>query len=253
MPSASMSVLISCALLLIVVAPGCASQSGSRGGFATVSGAIGRTVTAPFRHFAKESRNPAASGSSKAGGATIPDVATIQQSANPSGPSAQNYDFGKTDEIIYSQDTAIVTEHKQPDGSSIVVTQHIPAGSKQRVSTNQRVGQVIGAAQVDQSANLTAKLGSFRMIQWIGAIALLVGCAGFAHPAGRVLIGGKDTAIMVGLSGLVMIFGPVLFVTYEKYFFLAIVAAVAYWFWSRAKHKEGVLDGLMSGQTKDSS
>jgi hypothetical protein len=48
----------------------------------------------------------------------------------------------------------------------------------------------------------------------------------------------------VGGAGLVMVFGPVLFVAYEKYFFGAIVIAAFYWFWSRSKHKEGRLEVL---------
>jgi len=247
-----MAILVACAVYLIVTTQGCSTNpSGSKGGFATVATSIGRTVTYPFRALSKPSAAPAQT--SSPGGASIPEVATIQQSGNPSAPSTQNYDFGQTEEIVYSQDTVIVTETKEPDGGSIVVTQHVPAGSKKKVVTNQKVGQVIGAAQVDKSADITAKLGSFKMIQWIGAVVFLVGCVGFGHPAARVLIGGKDTALMIGLAGLVMIFGPVLFVTYEKYFFLSLVAAVVYWFWSRAKHKEGVLEGLIAGQTRSSS
>ena len=78
----------------------------------------------------------------------------------------------------------------------------------------------------------------------MGVLVMLVGIVGFAHPAARLLIGGKDTALMVAGAGAAMIFGPAILQRYGNYFALAIVVAAGYWFFSRAKHKEGMLDAL---------
>lgn len=217
---------------------GCTSPIGNQGGSASIGSGIFGSIFKPTT----TTTTTATGGSS--GKADSGSIASITQPGNPSAASTQNYGMKRDEEMVYSQPTQIITETKQPDGSSVVVTEMVPAGSKKKSIISQNVGQVIGPSQKDTSGETAAHLASFKGIQWVGVLCFLGGIAGFFHPVVRTVIGGKDTAMALGGAGLVMMFGPSLFVAYQNYFFLALLGVALYWFWSRSKHKEGKLEVL---------
>ena len=234
-------------LPLCLLLGGCASPvPPQRGGIAT----IGKGIMAPFKWTAtkvSEAVKPAITANPKPlAGAGGGEVATITQPDAPGQQSAQNYDYSREVETTFASPTVITEETTTPEGNKLVKTTHVPAGSKTVVKETQKVGQTLGAAQKDTARADAAWLASFQWVQGIGVLVLLIGIVGFAHPAARLLIGGKDTAMMVGGAGLVMIFGPAFLQKYGNYFAIAIVVAGLYWFWSRSKHKEGQLDALQA-------
>ena len=223
---------------------GCSTDTKNHGGFAT----IGKAIMSPFGQShtedATDSKKSFLGQGNSPVGLSNGEVATITQPDNPSQKSSQTAELSKEDITTYSKDTDVVTKTVGQDGSVVTVTEHVPAGSKKVSKVNQHVGQEIGAAQKDAATSLAAGLASFRGVQYIGAVALLIGLVGFFNPTVRVIIGGKDTAMAVGLGGIAMIFGPYLFVAYANYFFLAILAVAIYWFLARFKYQHGLLDAL---------
>lgn len=171
-------------------------------------------------------------------------MASITQPDNPAAQSSQNYETVTEDTLTFSEPTRITESVNLPNGGFQTRTIFVPAGSTKGSKQTQKVGQVIGAAQ--KPSETASILGSFKWVQGLGVLVLLIGAVGFAHPAARLLIGGKDTAMVVGLVGVGMIAGPFLLVQYADWFALGLIAAAAYWFWSRAKHKEGLLDATIS-------
>lgn len=222
-------------VLTMLLLAGCSTVSTQRGGVAT----IGKAILAPFRAVKEVVKRPITANPKPLEGAGAGEVATITQPDNPGQQSAQNYETSREEEITFAQPTEQITE-----AGGVTTTLKIPAGSKKVIREAQKVGQTLGAAQKDTARADAAWLASFIWVQGVGVLVLLVGIVGFAHPAARVLIGGKDTALMVAGAGAAMIFGPAILQRYGNYFALAIVVAAGYWFVSRAKHKEGQLDAL---------
>ncbi len=200
---------------------------------------IGKAILAPFKAVGEVVKKPIAGNPKPLEGAGAGEVATITQPDNPGQQSAQNYETTREEEITFAQPTIQTTE-----AGGVKTTLQIPAGSKKVIREAQKVGQILGAAQKDTARADAAWLASFQWVQGVGVLVMLVGIVGFAHPAARLLIGGKDTALMVAGAGAAMIFGPAILQRYGNYFALAIVLAAGYWFFSRAKHKEGMLDAL---------
>lgn len=213
---------------------GCSTASPQRGGVAT----IGRSIMKPFQAGPGLLPQSAPSGGSKA--KPSPDnaeVASISQPDNPGQQSSQNYETTKEDEITFAAPSVQTTE-----ANGVKTTIQIPAGSKKTSREVQKVGQTLGASQKDTARETSAILGSFKWVQGLGVLTLLIGAIGFAHPVARALIGGKDTAVVISLVGVGMIAGPFLLVQYADWFLLGLFVAAAYWYVSRAKFKEGLLD-----------
>jgi hypothetical protein len=158
--------------------------------------------------------------------ATAPASVTITQPENPTGSSKQETKEQEATTYIFPQATEVVTETKQVDGSSIVVTEKIPAGTKKIVTSSRDVKQEIGAAQKDDSREITAKLASFKPVQYVGIALLLVAAAMF-HPLVRGAIGGgKEIQMATAGIGVALIFGPSLFVGNERLILLGGLAAL---------------------------
>jgi len=158
--------------------------------------------------------------------AVSPATATITQPENPTGSSKQETKEQEVTTYVFPQATEVVTETKQPDGSSIVVTEKIPAGTKKIVSASRDVRQEIGAAQKDDSREITAKLASFKPVQYVG-IALLLAAAAMFHPLVRGAIGGgKEIQMATAGIGVALIFGPSLFVGNERLILLGGIAVL---------------------------
>jgi len=227
------------AVILAVLVAGCASAPlGNRGGIAT----IGKALLTPFSKVA-EAGSPKMSGKA-VGLAGDGDLASITQSDNPEQESAQNYDFTHEEEITFAAATVITERTTDATGAVVEKRMEVPAGSKRVVRDTQTVKQTIGASRKDTAGQAATFMASFKWVQGLGVITLLLGAVGFAHPIARKLIGGKDTAIVISLCGVGMIAGPFLLVRYSDWFALGILAAAVYWFFSRAKHKEGQLDAI---------
>ena len=177
------------------------------------------------------------------------EVASITQSDNPEATSAQDFNSTHKEEITFSRDSIITERSTERDGSVVVSTIQVPAGSKRTVEDTQTVNQTIGGSRENIAGQTASFIASFKWVQGLGVITLLLGAIGFGHPVARKLIGGKDTAMVVSLCGIGMIAGPFLLIKYSDWFALGLVAAAIYWFISRAKHKEGQLDAIQEGKT----
>lgn len=172
--------------------------------------------------------------------------ATISQSENPQSGSGQDVSFESEEETVVPFDTIKTTITEYDDGRKVTVQEPVPAGTKITRRVKQRVEQNLGGSWKDTAREMTAALGSFQGVQYIGIGVFLFGAVAFFNAAIRAIIGGKDVAMAVGAAGLVMMFGPFLFVTYAKWFFLAIVLAGLYWLFARFKYQHGRLDAIES-------
>lgn len=228
-------------LVCLVFLSGCSTVAPQRGGVAT----IGKAILSPFKAVTEKVGDlprPAKNNAPIAAGDG--SLASITQPDNPAQTSAQNYEVTREEEIVFSAPTKITEQLGET-----VRTIEVPAGSKKLVKETQKVGQSIGAAQKDTARETSALLGSFKWVQGLGVLVMLIGVVGFAHPAARLLIGGKDTAMVVGLVGLGMIVGPFLLVQYANWFALLVVLAALYWGVARLKYKEAEADTLKSIST----
>lgn len=185
-------------------------------------------------------------GLGEASGVSAPSLGmpatSLKQSDSPNSSSSQAVDYEYEESITTYVDTVKETVTNYPDGRSVIVKEPIPAGTLVVKKAKSAVQQELGSSWKDTAKEMAAALGSFQVVQYVGIAVFLFGAVGYFHPVVRPIIGGKDTAMAVGGSGLAMIFGPYLFVKYSNYFFLAILAAGGYWVISRLKYKEAILD-----------
>lgn len=220
---------------------GCSSgPSAQRGGVAT----IGAAIMAPFKTVGEKVSSVAGTKPSKPAEVKNGEVASITQPENPSQKSTQTVEFDKTETLTYAADTSVKIESTLPDGTTTVVTEAIPAGSKKTTTIRQKVGQELGASQKDTARETTAILGSLKWVQYIGVLAFLVGAGGFFHPILRTALAGRENAMVLAGCGLVLIFGPVVFVQYANWFALALIGWGLFWAYSRYSYNKGQLDTI---------
>lgn len=225
-----------CAILVLLT--GCSTVQPQSGGVAT----IGKAILGPIKNLGKKTvsavtptKKPAPNALETAGDGSL---ASLRQPDNPGQASSQTFEGVTEEEITFAAPTRItVTE-----GDKVTVTD-IPAGSKKTVRDTRKIGQNVGAAQKDTARADAAWLASFQWIQGVGVLTMLAGAVFFAWPPARALVG-KDTAAVIGASGLVLIFGPAILQKYGNYFIVVLPLAGVYWFVSRSKHKEGMLDAI---------
>lgn len=179
-----------------------------------------------------------------------PPTATIKQSENPNSASAQTVDYESSEEVTIPVDTVKETITSFPDGRSVTVREPMPAGTRIVKKAKSNVNQQLGSSWKDTAREFAAALGSFQIVQYVGIAVFLFGAVGFFHPVVRALIGGKDTAAAIGGAGVVMMFGPFLFVKYSAWFFLAILLVGGYWVFARFKYQHGQLDALVAQNEK---
>lgn len=145
-----------------------------------------------------------------------PAAATIQQPDNPSAAAKQEVVEHETETYIFPTETTRTTETKTTEGAVITVVEKIPAGTKKTVEIKKDTKQEIGPAQKDTSREITAKLNSFKPVQFVG-IAMLVLAGAMLHPMIRTAIGGgKEIQMAAAGIGVALVFGPTLFVGNEK-------------------------------------
>lgn len=176
-------------------------------------------------------------------------AATITQPDNPNSNSSQDVKYEYEEVITTPIDTVKETTTSYPDGHQVVVREPVPAGTKIIRKSKSAVNQQVGGSWKDTARELTAALSSFQVVQYAGIALLLAGAVCFFHPVLRTIVGGKDVALAVAGSGVVMMFGPFLFVQYSRYFFLAIILAGGYWLIARFKYQHGQLDTIKSQLT----
>lgn len=225
---------------------GCSTVAPQRGGVAT----IGKAIMAPFKAVGDAVKTPITANSKPLEASGAGEVASITQPDNPGQQSSQNYETVTEDTLTFSEPTRITESVNLPNGGFQTRTIHVPAGSKKESKQTQKVGQVIGAAQKDNTRETFAILSSLRWVQGIGILCILAAVFGYAHPIGRKLAGGKDTALVLGGVGALMVIGPALWAQYSDYFVGALLIAGAYWFVSRMKYKEAKLDALTETPSK---
>ncbi len=224
--------------LVVVFMAGCALMplKPQKGGSASVGASVSTQAEMPVK-----GKETASVGALPAPG--IPS-ASITQSENPQGPSGQSVSYEMTDEVTLPYDVVKTMVTEYPDGRKVTITEPMPAGTKVSKHIKQNVDQSLGGSWKDTAREMAAALGSFAAVQYVGIAFLLFGAVSFFNLAIRTLIGGKDVSMAIGGCGLVMMFGPFLFVTYAKWFFLAIVLVGAYWVIARLKYKEAIADTL---------
>jgi hypothetical protein len=224
---------------LVIVAgllSGCVSSPAPlRGGAAK----IGSAIVAPLKATA-EVLSPSPTGKPlPPHNASETDGMSLAQPDNPDSPASQTLEVSREEVIEFAAPARIITETAE-----VRTIVEVPQGSRHIVKESRKAGQTIGAAQKDTARADAAWLASFKGVQALGTLVFLAGVFCFAHPIGRRVIGGKDTAVVMAIAGLVMIFGPALLHKYGNWFAVAIIVVGAYWFYSRAKYKEGRLDEL---------
>jgi len=150
------------------------------------------------------------------------------------------------EETVTPYDVVKTTTTSYPDGRKVTIHEPLPAGTKVSKRIKQNVEQNLGGSWKDTARTYAAALGSFQAVQYAGIAVFLLGGASFFNVFLLKLVGGKDGAMVIAGCGLVMIFGPYLFVTYSKWFFLAILVFGIYWILARFKYQHGKLDAIES-------
>lgn len=226
--------------VLVGLVAGCAYTPPQKGGSATVS-AGAPAVARPAASVTTPATQP---------GDGVPvglPSATITQPENPQGASGQavSYESEQTTETPVDAVKRTVTEY--PDGRRVTVEEPMPAGTRVTHRVRQNVEQNLGGSWKDTARELGAALGSFKGVQYVGCLVLVLGGLAFVHPVGRKLIGGKDAALVLAGAGAVMMFGPYFLVRYSNVFLVALLGFGLYWLVARLKYKEGLLDANGDG------
>jgi hypothetical protein len=107
-------------------------------------------------------------------------------------------------------------------------------------TTHEKAVATVGAAQADTSREISAKLASFRPVQFAG-VGFLLFAASLFNPWLRAAVGGgKSVQMALAVFGVVLIFAPALLVGRETLVLvLGCVAIGAWWLNSRASYHEG--------------
>lgn len=166
--------------------------------------------------------NKSRGGYASFGGVSAEPV-SLAQPENPENSSKQNVEFESSETVETTKDSVITTTVKHPDGSEETTTKTVPAGTKTVRVTKQSVTQEISGSWKDKAAELAAKLGSFKPVQYFGMLLIVASLAMF-HPLVRAAIGGgKEIQWGAAAVGATLIFLPSFIVGQEK---LIIIAAV---------------------------
>jgi len=220
-------------MTMLVFSASCCSTTAQKGGGASVSHPSPKSLKGEISAPSVDSGMP---------------TATITQPENPNSSSKQDVNHEYEEETTLPYDTVKTTSTAYPDGRVVTVSEPMPAGTKFVKRSKSAVNQEVGGSWRDTAREMSAALGSFKGVQYVGIAVLLFGAVGFFHPVVRTIIGGKDVAMALGGAGAVMMFGPFLFVKYSSFFLLAILGVGGYWVIARLKFKEGVLDAKTGKQ-----
>ncbi|HVY70800.1 MAG TPA: hypothetical protein VHH73_12790 [Verrucomicrobiae bacterium] len=162
---------------------------------------------------------------------------TIQQPENPQQASAQSREV--TEELELPIAAGSKVQQRGAEGTDLIVTMAEPATLKRRHI--ERAGQSIGAAQKDAAREISARLASMRPVQFAGIVLVLAALAMF-HPAVRLVTASTTLQMVTGVTGMVLIFAPMVVAGHERMLLFAGLALVAVWFFV---HRHGRLQGMV--------
>lgn len=174
-------------------------------------------------------------------------LASIQQPDNPNTSSGQESNYEKQEEIVLAEAATETVTTTEPTGKTVVIVRELPAGSIIRSGTSTSVKQVIGGSWKDTAREISAKLSSYKGVQFLGAGFLLISAA-CLHPVVRTILGGgKQLPMALAAIGVILVFGPSLVVGNEKVFVIGgIITAAFTYLLIRLSHKEGKEDAKKS-------
>ena len=183
---------------------------------------------------------------------TTPAAVSVQTPENPGTPTTQSVERTTTRRFApAATPTAAHAQAAAPlstPASPMVAQTATPLLEE---TTYEKAIATVGAAQADTSRETSARLASFKPVQLAGVGFLLFAAALF-HPVLRKTVGGgKSVQVALAVGGVVLIFGPTLFVGRENLVLLLIAVAVAgWWLNSRASYHEGLVDSTKQDAAK---
>lgn len=195
---------------------------------------------------------------STAGGgatATLPGGMTAGASAPgaPATPTTQNLSRQITREYVFPGQADPFQVRAAPVGATNqMLAQQQPAAPTPppspmlyRETTLEQAAASVGVAQVDKSAEITARISSMMPVQIFGAL-LVLGALAMFHPIVKIAIGGgKQVQMIAGGAGVLCIFGPQVLAGNERLLLIcAGVGVLAAWLLSRLSYKEAQGDTL---------
>jgi hypothetical protein len=172
--------------------------------------------------------------------------ATLAQSSDPAAVSQQTVERQEALQEAAPLPSVRVTETPTPAGI-VRVTEQFGPPTILTHTVAEKTATTLGTAHRDESRAITARLASFRPMQFVGVAFLALALVSL-HPVARAVIGGgKTIPTLAAALGLVLIFGPSLFVGRETLVLCLAVAGlgVAYLL-VRLSHKEGLVDAARS-------
>ena len=178
------------------------------------------------------------------GTSTTPAAASVQTPENPSTPTTQSVERTTTRRYVqpaqpstYTPRPATPVPTAQPDPMLVEET------------TREIATATVGASHQDTSRDTAARLTSFRPVQFAG-IGFLLFAAALFHPVARAAVGGgKSVQMALAVGGLVLIFGPTLFVGREPLVLLLVCCAIGvWWLHSRATYHEAKADAAAASK-----
>lgn len=178
---------------------------------------------------------------------TTPAAVSVQTPENPGTPTTQSVERTTTRRFAPA-----ATPTAAPAQAAPMVAQ--TATPLLEETTYEKAIATVGAAQADTSRETSARLASFKPVQLAGVGFLLFAAALF-HPVLRKTVGGgKSVQVALAIGGIVLIFGPTLFVGRENLVLLLIAVAVAgWWLNSRASYHEGRADSIKQDPSPSAS
>lgn len=173
-------------------------------------------------------------------------AATLAQSSDPAAVSLQTVERQEARQEAAPLPSVRVTETPTPAGI-VRVTEQFGPPTILTHTVAEKTATTLGTAHRDESRAITARLASFRPMQFVGVAFLALALASL-HPVARAVIGGgKTIPTLAAALGLVLIFGPSLFVGRETLVLcLAVAGLGGAYLLVRSSHKEGLLDAARS-------
>ena len=148
-------------------------------------------------------------------------TAQVDQSQNPSAPTTQT-----VEETVTTERPLIMT-----------------STNGEKITTTRKIQTTIGPAQKDTARELSARLSSFKSIQWLGALVFLFGVASAFYPPLKIIVGGSvTTSAAIAGAGLALCILPTLVVGHEIFILTVSVGVAGAWFLA---HRHGQLRGRL--------
>lgn len=118
-----------------------------------------------------------------------------------------------------------------------------PGGGVDTLRVVREAETSLGPAQKDVSGELSARLASFKPIQYLGALVFLFGVASLAWPPARALVGSVTSAAAVAAAGLALVFLPTVVVGREGWILGLAGGGAGAWFLA---HRHGKARGELA-------